>query len=190
MTRRSTPDARERRLADGLRRRDPGALHQIYADWGPITFGYLLGVLGDRLAAEDVQQQVFLEAWNRGDQYDPERASLSTWLLMLARSRATDHIRRRRREPVEPSGAADSVPGFDPGPDARLDDLLEEWRMAHLLRQLPAGEAMLLRLRFYRGMTQAEIAEHTGLPLGTVKSRMASGLLQLRELIEREGEGG
>lgn len=171
-------------MADGLRAGDPAALREIYAEWGPLTFSYLLSALDDRAAAEDIQQQVFLELWQRASQYDPERAGLSTYLLTITRSRATDHLRRRVRERIELGARSELLDG--PVDADREEELLDQWRMAYLLRQLPVDEASLLRLRFYRGMTQTEIAEATGVPLGTVKSRMTAGLEQLRELLEAE----
>lgn len=99
----SNPDSaarrRERRLAAGLRRSDPEALREVYEDYGGSTFGYLVSVMGDRAAAEDVQQEVFLEVWRRGAGYDPARGSLGTWILMMARSRAVDALRKRAPEP-------------------------------------------------------------------------------------------
>jgi len=181
---RRQPTARERRLVDGLRARDPAALREIYAEWGQVTFGYLLSALDDRAAAEDIQQQVFLELWQRAEQYDPERGGLSTYLLTITRSRAADHLRRRVRERVELGARSELLDG--PADADREDELLDQWRMAHLLRQLPVDQATLLRMRFYRGLTQTEIAAATGIPLGTVKSRMTAGLLQLREMLEGE----
>jgi RNA polymerase sigma-70 factor (ECF subfamily) len=127
-------DRAERRLAKRLARRDPDALRELYDLHGRATFNFLVRVLGDRAAAEDVQQQVFFEAWERGERYDPERAGLLTWLLTVARSRAIDHLRRR----------------------------------------------------FYLDQSQTEIAAATGVPLGTVKTRMSSGLRRLRSALEEQ----
>ena len=89
---------------------------------GRATFGFLVRVLGDRATAEDVQQQVFLEAWQRAERYDPERSGLRTWLLAIARSRAIDHLRRRVPEPRDPASA---VALADRADEARVDELLE-----------------------------------------------------------------
>ena len=102
--------------------------------------------------------------------------------MVIARSRAIDHLRRRIPEPRDPIGG---IAVFDEGDDY-VDELLEHWRMAHLLRCLPDEEADLLRRRFYEDRTQAEIAAETGIPLGTVKSRMASGLRRLAAELEAE----
>ncbi len=162
----------------------PGALRETYDRFGRTTFGFLLKTLGDRGAAEDVQQQVFLEVWRRSDRFDPERGKLLTWVMTIARSRAIDHMRRRVPEPIDPEVAATSVEA--PSGASEIEALADQWRMRALLDRLPAAEAELLRLRFYAGFSQSEIAEREGIPLGTVKTRMVSGLRRLREMIEEE----
>jgi RNA polymerase sigma-70 factor (ECF subfamily) len=170
------------RLAAGLRRRDPASLRALHEQCGAAVFGFLRRALRDHGTAEDVFQQVFLEAWQRGASYDPERGSPITWLMTIARSRAIDHLRRRVPEPRDPSGALALLEGEDP--TAALDDLVEQWRFGHLLAQLPAEEADVLRRRFYQEQSQREIAAATGIPLGTVKMRMVQGLGRLRVLLE------
>ena len=176
-------DRAERRLAKRLARRDDDALRELYELHGRATFGFLVRVLGERAEAEDVQQQVFLEAWQRAERYDPERGGLLTWLLQIARSRAIDQLRRRVPEPRDPASA---VVLADRADESRVDELLEHWRMAGELARLPAEESDLLRRRFYLGQSQTEIAAATGLPLGTVKSRMVNGLRRLREALEAD----
>lgn len=179
-----SPTREERRLAKGLRRRDPAALEELHALCARATFGLLLRMLRDRAEAEDVFQVVFLQAWEQGDRYDPRRASPLTWVLNIARSRAIDQLRRRIPEPREPAGAIAMLDRE--GGDAGTDDLLEQWRMAALLERLPTEEAGILRARFHQGLSQSEIAERSGIPLGTVKMRMVQGLDRLRGLIEAE----
>jgi RNA polymerase sigma-70 factor, ECF subfamily len=164
----------------------PPALEGIYQEYAPTVLGYLINVLGDRGIAEDVHQQVFLEVWQRAPGYDPERASVLTWVMTIARSRAIDQLRRRVPEPRDPGGA--TALAADPDPEASPDALVERWRIAHLLSRLRPEEADLLRMRFYEGLSQSEIAERTGMPLGTVKMRMVAALRRLRELIEEEEE--
>ena len=176
---------RERRLAAGLRRSDPAALREVYEDHGGSTFGYLVSALGNRATAEDVQQEVFFEVWRRGPTYDPARAGLGTWIMMIARSRAIDTLRKRVPEPRDPVGAVSLMEQVE-DPSASPDALVERWRMVDLLGRLPREEEQLLRLRFYDGLSQREIAERTGTPLGTVKMRMVQGLNRLRDLIEQE----
>ena len=179
--RRRRPDRAERRLAARLRAGDADALADVHEACGAATFGLLVRMLGDRAAAEDVQQQVFTEVWQRAGAYDPRRAGLLTWVLTIARSRAIDHLRRRVPEPRDPQ-LPDSRTV-----DACADALLERWRLAQLLGRLPEAERALLRLRFYDELSQSEITAATGIPIGTVKARMVRGLTRLREMIEAEG---
>ena len=179
--RRRRPGRAERRLAARLRAGDADALADVHEACGAATFGLLVRMLGDRAAAEDVQQQVFTEVWQRAGAYDPRRAGLLTWVLTIARSRAIDHLRRRVPEPRDPQ-LPDSRTV-----DAGADALLERWRLAQLLGRLPEAERTLLRLRFYEDLSQSEITAATGIPIGTVKARMVRGLTRLREMIEAEG---
>ena len=177
-------DRAERRLAKRLARRDPEALRELHALHGAAVFGFLVRAVADRPAAEDVQQQVFFEAWERADRYDPARAGLRVWLLTIARSRAIDHLRRRVPEPHDPSS---TVAVADRTEETRIDELLEHWHLVAELERLPPGEADVLRRRFYLDQSQTEIAAATGLPLGTVKTRMTSALRRLRTALEEQG---
>lgn len=141
-----------------LRERAPEAMAYVMEAHGRALLGFLSNILGNTATAEDVLQQVLLEVWQRGADYDPERAGLLTWLLTIARSRAIDELRRRTPEPVDPT--TDTLEtGVEA--DSEIDQLLEQWRMA-------------------------EIADSTGVALGTVKARMVKGLCQLRSLLELE----
>jgi RNA polymerase sigma-70 factor (ECF subfamily) len=183
---RSQPGRDERLLAKRLKRRDPDALRDVYERFGRASFGYLLQILPDRATAEDVQQQVFLQVWQRAHTYDPDRGSLLTWILTIARSRAIDELRRRVPEPRDPSGAIALLESAQGSDSRQVDELLEHWLFAQLLDRLPAGEADVLRRRFYLRQTQAQIAAETGIALGTIKARMVSGLDGLRTLIDSE----
>jgi RNA polymerase sigma-70 factor, ECF subfamily len=178
---------RHRREAGGaLRRRDRTELERIYGEYAPTVLGYLINVLGDRGAAEDVHQQVFLEVWQRASTYDPERASILTWIMTIARSRAVDQLRRRVPEPQDPGEHGPLRLAEDDDPELSPDALVERWRVAHLLSLLRPDEGELLRMRFYEGLSQSEIAERTEIPLGTVKMRMVGALRRLRDLIDEE----
>jgi RNA polymerase sigma-70 factor (ECF subfamily) len=180
------PRREERRLAQRLRRQEPDALRDVYAEYGGSVFGFLLQTLRERSTAEDVQQQVFLEVWQRAPSFDPARGSLLGWILTMARSRAIDELRRRVPEPRDPTVAVTLLDSTQRSGEDDVDDLIEPWHLAHLLTRLPSTEADLLRRRFYDGRTQTEIADETGIPLGTVKMRMVSGLDHLRGLLEDE----
>jgi RNA polymerase sigma-70 factor, ECF subfamily len=140
-------------------------------------------VLGDAHTADDVFQRVMIQAWRNGAAFDAARGSLLTWLMTIARSRALDELRRRVPEPVDPASATTLHEAHatheDPG-----ERIAGQWRLRHLLGQLPAAEARLLRMRFELGLSQSEIALATGIALGTVKMRMSRALQRLRDLIE------
>jgi RNA polymerase sigma-70 factor (ECF subfamily) len=180
--RRTTPSTNELRIAAGLRRRDPEAVRALYAEYGPSALALVNDAIRDHAAAEDVFQQVLLEAWLRCRSYDPTRASLRTWLSTIARSRTIDHLRRRVPEPWDPATAADSLAGAH----EQSADILDRLALDELLRRLPDTEAEVVRLRFHIGLSQRQIAQLTELPLGTVKSRMASALRHLRAMLEEE----
>ena len=171
----------EDRLIAGLRRRDPDALAQAHRDYGGAVLGCLRRMIGDPGGAEDVHQEVFLEVWQRGPTYDPRRSSPATWVMTIARSRAIDHLRRRVPEPRDPAGAL-ALAEREAPPD--IDALHDRWWVAAVLAELPDAEAEVLRMRFERGLNQAEIAEALDVPLGTVKTRMYRGLQRLRAEVE------
>lgn len=182
----SNPERRDRRIADGLRRGDERALVALHEAYGRTVFGYLVHAFDDRARAEDVFQQVLTEVWRRGADFDPGRGSLLAWLMTMTRSRAIDELRRRVPEPRDPSMLR--TQDVDPAPGQ--DVLVERWVVAALLERLPDEEARLLRMRFHDDLSQSQIAERTGLALGTVKTRMVRGLTRLRDLAASElGEG-
>ena len=172
----------DRRLMAGLRRQDHGSTQQLYERLSPSVLGFLTRALPDRHVAEDVLQEVFLEVWRRGPSFDPRRGTLTSWVFVIARSRALDHLRRRVPEPRDPH--ATEFNGADE--ESEIDHLLGEWRLTALLSDLPSDEARILSLRFRDGLSQSEIAERTGIPLGTVKMRMVQALERLRVLVDRE----
>lgn len=180
-----TSDPDESNLVARLRAQDPEALRDLYGRFSRPVFGYLLRFLPDRATAEDVQQQVFLEVWQKSDRFDPARGSLMTWVMTIARSRAIDSSRRRIPEPRDPEVAARAI-DRRPGPDDEISEVVATWQFSQLIGQLPDEEADLLRYRFHGELTQTEIADRTGIPLGTVKSRMVSGLERLRRMMEAE----
>lgn len=179
---RRVADADERRIAELLRCGDEGAIALVEARFGRVLGGFLREALPDRSTAEEVMQQVLVEIWRRGPDYDAERAGLLTWMMTITRSRAIDERRRRRPEPVDPAAIDDG----DAAPSAELDQMLERWRLAELLDRIPPEEAIALRLRFYEELAQPEISARLGVPLGTVKTRMVRGLARLRGLIAEE----
>jgi RNA polymerase sigma-70 factor (ECF subfamily) len=178
-------DLDEQLLVERLKSRDEQALSDAYAHYSRPVFSFLMRFTGDRAAAEDVQQQVFLEVWQKAHNFDPARGSLLGWIMTIARSRAVDSHRRRVPEPRDPHSSPEQA-GADHSAHAEIDAVLDQCHFEQLIGRLPAEEAELLEYRFHGGLSQSEISDRTGVPLGTVKSRMVSALERLRSQMEVE----
>ncbi len=178
-------DRAEHKIAKRLAKGDQRGLEDLYALTSRACFSVVLGIVRDRGHAEDVQQQVYAEVWRRAGQFDPVRGSLLTWVLTIARSRALDHLRRRSDQPMEDETLAALSGGDD---DRAYNDLIDRALVGEALARIPEQERELLKLRFWDGLSQTEIAERTGQPLGTIKSRMTAGLRNVRVQLGDEGE--
>ncbi|MEX1219199.1 MAG: sigma-70 family RNA polymerase sigma factor [Solirubrobacterales bacterium] len=173
----------EQILADRLKGRDQLALSDVYELYSRPVFIFINRFTGDRNSAEDIQQQVFLEVWQKASKFDPGRGSMLTWIMTIARSRALDHARRRVPEPIDPSSAATMAESAR-GSVTDIERAIDDWHFSQLISSLPEHEAEVLRYRFDGELSQSEISDRTGIPLGTVKSRMVSALERLRSQIE------
>ena len=168
-------------------RGEEGALAELYDRLGGIAYSLALRVLRDRALAEDAVQEAFLAVWRSAARFVPERARARSWVLTLVHRRAVDLVRReatRRTEPLDdtdrPGGEAADQPTW-----LRY----ERERVQKALRTLPDQQRELIELAYYGGFTQSQLADRVGVPLGTVKSRMFTGLTRLGELLrddERE----
>ena len=168
-------------LVAGLELRDPAALGAFYDRYAGYALAVALRILGDRQEAEEAVQDAFFQIWNGRVRYDAARGRFRTWVFMIARSRALD--RRRRRSPERLPLPAREVASDDLGPeDAQLQRV-----MLRLLGRLTRDQRDAVVLAFYEGLTHNEIAERLGEPVGTVKSRIRRGLLELRAALEAEG---
>jgi RNA polymerase sigma-70 factor (ECF subfamily) len=170
-------------VAERLGRGDRATVHELYAEYGSRVLSYLSHLMRDRQTAEDVCQEVFVEVWRKGASYDPARGTPGAWIMTITRARAIDHMRKRVPEPrdtTEPG--ASGVERSDPA--ASVEALDEHWQMATLLDELPRDQAAVLRMRFHGDLSQTEIADALGIPLGTVKTRMARALGKLRSLMD------
>jgi RNA polymerase sigma-70 factor (ECF subfamily) len=176
------------RLLKAIAGQDDAALGQLYDRYRLILFGVLVRILNNREEAEDVLQEVFLQVWRRAGDFDENRGRPFTWLVTLARSRGIDRLRSlASRERAAVAGAAE--PG-DEVSDASSDAVRAEQRgvVNSALAQLPEEQKRLLILAYFDGLTQSEIAKQLGAPLGTVKTRMRSGMMKLRELLSGKGD--
>ncbi len=169
-------------LVERLPRDNSGdELRELYRRYSGELFGFACNALGDREVAEEVVQDVFARAWRHADDYDPRRATVRTWLYAIARNRIVD---ARRRAAVRP-GLAQREP--DEGPaelDRRLEQAVLRWQVAAALTRLSSEHREVIRLAHYGGLSLREIAEHKGIPLGTVKSRTSYALRTLRLILD------
>jgi RNA polymerase sigma-70 factor (ECF subfamily) len=163
-------------------RGEEAALAELYDRHGGVAYGLAYRVLRDEGLAQDAVQEAFLALWRTAGSFVAERARASTWLLTLVHRRAVDLVRREQRRRAEP---LDTAP--EPATaDTAADDAwlrLERERVQDALRQLPDAQREAIELAYYGGFTQSELAERLGEPLGTIKSRMFTGLARLRELL-------
>jgi RNA polymerase sigma-70 factor (ECF subfamily) len=181
-----------RRLSDEalvlLAARSEGlALAELYSRYGTIAYGLARRVLHDPSLAEDAVQEGFLAVWCSAGRFVPERGQARAWILTLVHRRAVDLVRGgggRERYPLEP----DANGAEDPG-DEGLSLIEERERVRGALRLLPQEFREPLVLAYYEGMTQRELAERLGQPLGTIKSRMSRGHTRLRAALANEATG-
>jgi RNA polymerase sigma-70 factor (ECF subfamily) len=167
-------------------RSDQDALGELYDRFGRVAYGLAYRILRDRSLAEDAVQEGFMTAWRTAGKFMPERAKASTWLLTLVHRRAVDLVRREDRRRAEPLGD-DYEPPADSSAEHDAWLRFERDRVQAALRRLPDQQREAIELAYYGGFTQSELAEKLGLPLGTIKSRMFTGLKRLRELLAEAG---
>lgn len=170
-------------LLHAVARGDEAALASLYDRYRLILFGLILRILHSRPEAEDVLQDVFIQVWKRAADFDESRGRAFTWLVTLARSRAIDRLRaldsRQRTANESLLAVPESI--SDAAEDAFKSEQREVVRAA--LDELPEEQRQALVLAYFEGLTQSEIAARLGAPLGTVKTRMRSGMIKLRELL-------
>jgi RNA polymerase sigma-70 factor (ECF subfamily) len=174
------------------------ALEQIYDRYSALVFSVSYRVLSDGQLAEDVVQEVFLRLWRRPSSYDPERGRFTSWLMSVTRNRALDELRRitrRRRVEYRDEEPTHQLASQDPRDDPQLGLALAERRRSvrEAMTRLPPAQREVLELAYFAGLTQVEIADRTGDPLGTVKTRVRLGMRKLREAlgdITDQGTGG
>lgn len=173
-----------KRMAAG----DEQALGVLYDRWHAMVHAVVVRVLREREDVDSVVEEAFFQAWRQADRYAEGRGSVQTWLLTIARSRALDRVRavrRLREDPLETGfdgQVSMQVSSSDPGRDVEVSERRAIVRDA--LASLPDEQRQALELGYYGGLSQSEIADHTGQPLGTVKTRMRLAMQKLRDRLE------
>jgi RNA polymerase sigma-70 factor, ECF subfamily len=166
----------EMRLVARIRAGDQQAMSELYDRYAKVVYAVALRVLQDAAGAEDVLQDVFLQLWRNPDAFDASRGSLAAWLAVISRHRSIDRLRKRRPE----TDIEDCV--IASGPDLRdeTERTLVIEKVRAVLAEMNPDQRKVLELAFFQGLTHTEIAAKTGEPLGTVKTRIRSGLQLLR----------
>jgi len=174
---------------DQLARGDLGALDLLYEQYGAMAFSIAYRITGDRSAAEDVVQEAFLGAWRNAGRYVDARGSVRTWLLSIVHHRAIDAI-RRRRPTVELPETETALPDTLTLPDvwADVELRLDRESVRGAMDSISEVQREAIELAYFGGLTQTEIAERTGVPLGTVKGRLRLGLQGMRAALTPLGD--
>jgi len=161
------------------------ALGELYDRYASTLMALATRVLRSTADAEEVLQEAFVHAWKRADRYDPGRSSVSTWLVLITRSRAIDRLRSRRVVDRTTQTVQQENPPDHTSPEGARNVLIQQRRerVRSEMSQLPLEQREVLELAFYRGMTQTEIADSTGIPLGTVKTRTLLAMKKLRKAL-------
>jgi RNA polymerase sigma factor (sigma-70 family) len=162
-------------------RGDEQALAELYDRFGRVAYGVALRVIRDGALAEDAVQDAFMTAWRTAAGFDASRGKASTWLLTLVHRRAVDVVRREERRRADVLDDAPVASGDATDETAEVRE--ERRRVQAALAKLPPEQREALELAYYGGLTQAELAERLGVPLGTIKSRMFTALSRLRDLL-------
>jgi RNA polymerase sigma-70 factor (ECF subfamily) len=163
---------------------DETALGALYDRWVRSLYSLVLHLLKDPDEAEDVVEETFWQAWKKADSYEPSRGAVSTWLLTIGRRKALDRLRakkRNREDTVYGDFSFADLPSAAPDPSSEVEGAELRERIRTALSELPDEQREVLELGYFSGMSQSEIAEATGQPLGTVKTRMRLAMQKLRE---------
>jgi RNA polymerase sigma-70 factor (ECF subfamily) len=169
-------------LIDRILARDSGAIAALYDRHHRLLYGLILRILQDRSEAEEVLQEVFVLVWTRAETYNASLGVPAAWLVRIARNRAIDRLRSNQVRTRAVEGALPPEPVESPEAAAAASE--RQRAVARALRLLPPEQRDLIELAYFLGLTQSELAERFGLPLGTVKTRIRTGMLTLRRELQ------
>jgi len=186
-------DPSDEALLAGLAAGRLEALDTLYDRYKTMAYGIARRITADDVLAEDVVQDAFLGAWRSADRYVPGKGTVKTWLLSIVHHRAIDAVRRRRPTaelPVDHDGTPTPAPLTLPDVWGEVAGRLDREAVAAAVATLSGAQREAVELAYFGGLTQVEIAERTGVPLGTVKSRVRLALLALRRELALDAPGG
>lgn len=172
----------EEQLVDGLKKKDINFFNYLYDNYAATINGVIYKVVTDVELSEDLTQEVFVKIWNKIDFYDPSKGRIYTWMLNLARNRAIDHLRSKGHKKTRKT---DFIENIVYPADNNLSESIEvdHIGMEPILKSLKPELLQLIEMMYFKGYTQAEIAEELEMPLGTVKTRLRKAISELRKKI-------
>ena len=173
-------------LISNIVKRDRRAFDLFYERYSQVIFNLCIRILRDEAEAQDAMQEIFVQIWKEAERFDPTRASAKTWLFTIARSRSLDRYRSMKtvRKRIE-EGSEEELQQIASEEDLQHSSIMQKY-VGNALRQLTREQRLVLELSYYEGLTQEEIAERLGEPLGTVKSRIRAALIKLRSFFSGE----
>lgn len=163
---------------------DRAAFAELYRRTSPRLLGVCVRMLADRREAEEVLQEAYVTVWQRGQTFDPARASALTWLVALARNKAIDRLRRHPGASGASAAELEAIVDENPTPSASAEHSEEYLRLQQCMEELEPQQRGSIQEAFFSGLTYSALAERTKVPLGTLKSWIRRGLLQLRACLE------
>lgn len=166
-------------LVTAIRSADQGAMAALYDRYSSIVYAVALRVLQDTGAAEDVLQEIFMQLWRNPQAFDASRGNMPAWLAVIARHRAIDALRRRRPD----NDIADVIVSVEPDLASEADRSRAMEKVRGALQTMATSQRSALEMAYFEGLTHSEIAEKTGEPLGTIKTRIRTALLSLRKVL-------
>ncbi|MEO0496938.1 MAG: sigma-70 family RNA polymerase sigma factor [Pseudomonadota bacterium] len=163
--------------------RDRQAFAELFHHFAPRVNAFLIRLNLDNGSAEEMTQEIMVTLWNKAHMFDPSKSSLPTWIFRIARNRRIDAIRRQKTAQLDPHDPM-LLPSEPEHADVGIDAVTREARVREALEGLPEDQVKLIRLAFFTGMSHSQISKETGLPLGTVKSRIRLAFNRLRGVLE------
>ncbi len=175
-------------LLHQIARHDESALADLYGRYSGLLLALSRRIVIDSSDAEEILQEVFLQVWNQAERYDRRRSSVSTWLVLITRSRSIDRLRSRQVKDRTLASMKQENRNQHTSPEGAGAVLLDQrrQRLSQEMQELPNEQRQVLELAFFKGMTQSEIAHDTGIPLGTVKTRTLLAMKKLRKALSAE----
>ena len=167
-------------IVTGLKTGDQGAMAELYDRYSSVVYAVALRVLGDTGAAEDVLQEVFLQLWRNPHAFDAARGNLASWLAVVTRNRAIDSLRKRRPE----TNIENVVLSVAPDLAGEAERARAAAKVRGVMGSMAPAQRGVLEMAYWEGMSHSEIAEKTGEPLGTIKTRIRAGLIILRKAFQ------